>query len=127
MLSFCREGMSAAVKDRRDRLIYMGLRRRTQELAADQEEQIAFSHGQGSHIRLFHLHCGDDGVMVGHILIGNQGPHIRDEVGATVKGRHLRRQMEDTGSRLRHVGSQIPAVRPGIGQQLLFIQALGVV
>ena len=127
MLSFCREGMSAAVKGSRDRLIDIGLRRRAQELAADQEEQIAFSHGQGSHIRLFHLHCGDDGMMVGHILIGNQGRHIRDEVGAAGKGRHLRCQMEDTGSRLRHIGSQIPAVRPGIGQQLLFIQALGVV
>ena len=127
MLSFCREGMSAAVKDRRDRFIYMGLRRRTQELAADQEEQIAFPHGQGSHIRLFHLHCGDDGVMVGHILVGNQNRYIREEPGAAVKGRHLRRQVEDTGSRLRHVGGQVPAVRPGIGQQLLFIQALGVV
>ena len=127
MLSFYREGISATVKDRRDRLIYMGLRRRAQHLAADQEEQIAFPHGQGSHIRLFHLHCGDDGVMVGYILVGDQGLHIREEIGAAVKGWHLRRQMEDTGSRLRHVGGQVPAVRPGIGQQLLFIQALGVV
>ena len=112
MLSFYREGISATVKDRRDRLIYMGLRRRAQHLAAD---------------HLFHLHCGDDGVMVGYILVGDQGLHIREEIGAAVKGWHLRRQMEDTGSRLRHVGGQVPAVRPGIGQQLLFIQALGVV
>ena len=79
MLSFCREGMSAAVKDRRDRLIYMGLRRRAQELAADQEEQIAFPHGQGSHICLFHLHTRqyipDIPVIHRNLRYGTQTDH----------------------------------------------------
>ena len=36
LLSFCREGMSAAIEGGRDRLIHERLRRRTQQLAADQ-------------------------------------------------------------------------------------------
>ena len=35
--------------------------------------------------------------------------------------------MEDHGGGLRHVGGQIPAVRPGIGQQLFLIEGLGIV
>ena len=36
-------------------------------------------------------------------------------------------QVDHAGDRFRHVGGQIPAVRAGIGQQLLFVEALGVV
>ena len=36
-------------------------------------------------------------------------------------------QMDHAGRRFRHIGGQIPAVRAGIGQQLFFIEALGVV
>ena len=35
--------------------------------------------------------------------------------------------MNHTGDRFRHVGGQIPTVRAGIGQQLLFVEALGVI
>ena len=47
MLSFCREGMSAAVKDRRDRLVIMAPLMHTGD-GRDQEEQIAFSQDSGS-------------------------------------------------------------------------------
>ena len=36
-------------------------------------------------------------------------------------------QVDHAGDRFRHIGGQITAVRAGIGQQLLFIEALGVV
>ena len=36
-------------------------------------------------------------------------------------------QVDHAGDRFRHIGGQIPAVRAGIGQQLFFIEALGVV
>ena len=122
-----REGVAAAIESDRDRLIHIGLRRRTQQLAADQEEQVALANGQGLDIRLFDLHCGDDGVMIGYILIRNQRLHVGAKLMAGIKGRHLRRQVEDEAGRFRHVGGQIPAVRPGIGQQLLFIETLGIV
>ena len=35
--------------------------------------------------------------------------------------------MDHAGRRFRHVRGQIPAVRAGIGQQLLLVEALGVV
>ncbi len=36
-------------------------------------------------------------------------------------------QVDHAGDRFRHVGGQISAVRVGIGHQLLFVEALGVV
>ena len=126
-LALCGEGMAAAVKSSCDCLIHIRLRRRTQQLAADQQEQIALAQGQSLDIRFFNLHRGNNGVMVGYVLVGNHGLHQREEVADPVKGRHLRRQMADAGGCFRHVGGQIPAVRAGIGQQLLFVEALGVV
>ena len=66
-------------------------------------------------------------MVVRYILVGDHGLHQREEVGAAIKGRQLRRQVDHTGGCFRHVGGQIPAVRAGIGQQLLFVEALGVV
>ena len=126
-LTLCGKGMAAAVESCRDCLIHIRLRRRTQQLAADKEEQIALAQGQPLDICLFNLHRGNNGVVVGYILVGAHGLHQREEVADPVKGRHLRRQMDDAGGCFRHVGGQIPAVRAGIGQQLLFVEALGVV
>ena len=53
--SFCREGMPAAVKGGRDRLIHERLRHRTQQLAADQQKDISLAHRQSRHICLFQL------------------------------------------------------------------------
>ena len=66
-------------------------------------------------------------MVVGYILIGDHGLHQRKEVCAAIKRRQFRRQMNHTGDRFRHVGGQITAVRAGIGQQFLFVEALGVV
>ena len=66
-------------------------------------------------------------MVVGYILIGDHGLHQREEVCEAIKGRQLCRQVDHAGSRFCHVGGQIPAVRAGIGQQLLFVEALGVV
>ena len=127
LLSFCREGMSAAVKDSRDRLIYERLCRRAQQLAADQQKDIALAHRQRRYIRLFQLQGGNQGVVVGYLLVVHQRQNIGKKLRAGVEGRHPRRQMQDHGGVFRHVNRQIPAVRAGIGQQLLFIERLGVV
>ena len=65
--------------------------------------------------------------MVGYVLVGNHGLDQRKEVAAAIKDRQLCRQVDHAGSRFCHVGGQIPAVRAGIGQQLLFVEALGVI
>ena len=66
-------------------------------------------------------------MVVGYILIGDHGLHQREEVGAAIKRWQLCHQMDHAGRRFLHVRGQIPAVRAGIGQQLLFVEALGVV
>ena len=126
-LALCGKGMAAAVKGGRDRLIHIRLRRRTQQIAADQQEQTALAQGQSFDIHFFNPHRGDNGVVIGYILFGDHGLHQREEVAAAIKRRQLCCQMDHTGDRFCHVGSQISAVRAGIGQQLLFIEALGVV
>ena len=125
--ALCGERIAAAVEGCRDRLIHIRLRRCTQQLVAYQQEQITLAQGQSLDIRFLNLHCGDNGVMVGYVLVGDHGLHQREEVCAAIKGRQLYRQVDHTGGRFRHVGSQIPAVRARIGQQLLFVEALGVV
>lgn len=59
--------------------------------------------------------------MVSHIPVRYYELHQGEEAAAAIKGRLLRRQMDDAGGRFRHIGGEIPAVRPGIGQQFLFI------
>ena len=127
LLSLCREGMSTAVKGGRDRLIHERLRRRTQQLAADQQKDISLAHRQRRYIHLFQLQGGNQGMVVGYLLVVHQRQNIGEKLRAGVEGRHSRRQMQDHGGGLRHVNRQIPAVRSGIGQQLLFIERLGAV
>ena len=126
-LALCGEGMAAAVKGGRDRLIHIRFRRCTQQLAADQQKQVAFAQGQSLDICLFNFHCGNDSVVVGYIFIGDHGLHQREEVCAAIKRRQFRCQVDHAGSRFHHVGGQMPTVCAGIGQQLLFVEALGVV
>ena len=127
LLSLCREGMSAAVKGGRDRFIHERLCRSTQQLAADQQQDIALAHRQRRDIRLFQLQGGNQGVVVGYLLVIHQRRNIGEKLRAGIEGRHPCRQMQYNRGSLRHVNRQIPAVRAGIGQQLLFIERLGVV
>ena len=119
--------MSAAIKGGRDRLIHERLRRRTQQLAADQQKDIALAHSQPRHVSFLQFQRRQDRVVVGYLLVVHQRQNIGKKLRAGLEGRHPCRQMQDHGGGLRHVASQIPAVRAGIGQQLLFIKRLGVV
>ena len=121
------EGVPAAGKGGRDSLVHIGLRHRAQQLPAHQQKKVPLTHGQSGQVALLQLQGGDDGVVVRHLLVIYQQGHIREELPAPVKGRHLGRQVEDRRSGLRHVGGQKPAVRPGIGQQLLLVEGLRVV
>ena len=121
------EGLPAAGKVCRHRLVHIGLRNRTQQLPADQQEKVPLAHGQFGQVRFLQLQGGENGVVVGYLPIVHQKGYIREELPTPVKGRHLGRQVEDRRSGLRHIGGQIPAVRPGIGQQLLLVEGLRVV
>ena len=66
-------------------------------------------------------------MVVRYILVGDHGLHQREEVAAAIKGRQFCYQVDHAGGRFCHIGSQISAVRAGIGQQLLFVEALCVV
>jgi len=66
-------------------------------------------------------------VVVGYLLVIHQRRNIGEKLRAGIEGRHPCRQMQYNRGSLRHVNRQIPAVRAGIGQQLLFIERLCVV
>ena len=121
------EGVSTTIKSGRDRFIHIGFRRRTQQLPAHQQQGVPFAHGQFGQVGFLQLQRRDDGVVVGYLPIIHQRRNIREEVRASIEGRHPRRQMQDHRGGLRHINRQIPAVRPGIGQQLLLVQRLCVV
>ena len=44
--ALCGEGIAAAVKGGRDRLIHIRLRRCAQQLAADQQQKVSFTNGE---------------------------------------------------------------------------------
>ena len=127
VLAFCRESVARTLKSCRYCLINIWLRRGAQQLAAYEKKQIALTHGKPADIRFFYLHCRDNGVMVGHILIRDHAADIREEIAATVKGRQFCCKVKDADRRFRHVGGEITAVGTGIGQQFLFVKALRIV
>lgn len=50
--AFCREGMAAALENGGHGLVGIGFRRRTEQTAADEKEQITLTHRQSGDIRL---------------------------------------------------------------------------
>ena len=127
VLTFCGKGIAATRKGGGNGLVDVGLGNGTQQLAAYQQQEVAFSHRQQFDLCLFQLHGRNDGMVIRYVLVGYQGGHIRKEIGNAIEGRHLRSQMDDHRCALRHIGGQIPAVGTGIGQQLLFIKGLCIV
>ena len=49
-------------------------------LQQTKKKQIALAQGQSLDIRFFNLHRGDNGVVIGYILVGDHGLHQREEV-----------------------------------------------
>ena len=105
----------------------MGRGQGAQQLAAHQGQQFPFAVRQPGKALFHELRRGDDGVVVAHLGAVQDAADLRGERRTL----HERQNGDDTGHdarrRLLHVVGEEAAVRPGIGQQALFIQRLGVV
>ena len=105
----------------------MGRGQGAQQLAAHQGQQFPFAVRQPGKALFHKLRRGYDGVVVAHLGAVQNVGNIRGER----RPLHERENGDDTGHnarrRLLHVVGEEAAVRPGIGQQALFIQRLGVV
>ena len=120
------EGIAAAQQ------LHLGLFRQTgraygaEQPRTNQYEQVFLPSGQRRQIHVGNLHRRDDGVVVGYFAavhylgrVGLQFQRSQRQV-ANAKGNHR------CGS-IAHIIRQVPAVRAGIGDELCFVEALGVV
>ena len=127
--ALCRKFMRTA--HQRDGCFFIHERffQRTQQAGADEMEQVAFAGRQGIDALRLSGHCGgwDDGEVVADFAV------IHNPFGMRVQfqGGCERQRTAHAGSQFRqfllHVLRQIPAVRARVGQQLLLVQALGVI
>ena len=120
------EVIAAALEGGRNHIVNVGICHGAQQLAADQQQKVSLTHGKDFQIGFLNFHGGDDGMVVRHILIGYGKVNHRIEIAASIEGRQLCRQMDNDRCSFRHIRGQIPAVSTGIGQQLLFIEGLGI-
>ena len=105
----------------------MGRGHGAQQLAAHQGQQFLFTVRQPGKALLHELRRGDDGVVVAHLGAVQDAADLRGERRTLHERQHGNEVGHDARRRLLHVVGEKAAVRPGIGQQALFIQRLGVV
>ena len=124
LFPFGGKGILPTGEHRRNGLIYMGLCQCTQQFAADQGKQAPFTGRQEGHILFCQFQRGDNGVVVGYILIGDHRRHIRSK---STNGGKQGQPCDQSGNRrnsFRHIPGEIPAVRPRIGEQLFLLSLI---
>ena len=101
------------------------LRNSCQQPNRNQSQNLLFSLGQGFEIYTGNRLCGDDGMVIGYLFVVDDLLRVQGHFTAHME------QCCNSGNQLlqnrRSIFGKIAAVRPGIGDQLLFIQGLGVV
>ena len=118
--------IAAALESGRHHIVDMGICHGTQQFAANQQQKVTFSHGKAFQIGFLNFHGRNNGMVIRHILIGNGQRNQGIEITAGINGRQLCRQMDKDDCGFLHIRSQKAAVSTGIGQQLLFIEGLGI-
>ena len=120
-------GVGDSAAHRRD----AGLRRAAgwadgpQQTQGNQPQHLPLPNGQGLQVHFPRAGCGDDGVVVADLgaVADRTGQRYLRRVHAAEGGGH-------SGQRRNHglhIVRQIPAVCPGVGAELLFIEGLQVV
>ena len=64
----------------------MGYSHGAEQLGADKVHQLAFTFGKTSEALFYKFSSGNDGVVVGYVLVGDHGLHQREEVVQPSKG-----------------------------------------
>lgn len=121
-----RKGHAATFQYRHRILINLFFSNGTQQTHHNQGQDIPFPGGQGGQGITSYLHGGQEGMMVtdlgtiyytGHI----RRPHLHR------KGQALNSHFHQSRHRGRRIFGQVIGICTGIGQQLLFVQRLGIV
>ena len=105
----------------------MGRGHGAQQLAAHKGQQFLFALGQPVKAFLHKLHRGDHGVVVAHLFAVQHPPKLRGNVQPRRKGKQRPQAGHNAFCCGLHIVGKVLAVGAGIGQQLLFIELLGIV
>ena len=105
----------------------MGRSHGAQQLTEHKGQQFLFPLGQPVKTFLHKFHRWDNGVVVTHLFAVQHPAKLRREVKPRRKGKQRPQAGHKAFCRWQHIIGQILAVGAGIGQQLLFIELLGIV
>ena len=122
-------GELRAIAFHRDSGLGVGIGRghRAQQAQGHQLQNCPLTHRQGGQVRLPDVAGGDHRMMVGHFLVVDDRRRIAGDGDALAERHGVGDQIHQHRQPLGHVGSQVAAVGPGIGAELLFIEVLQVV
>ena len=105
----------------------IGRGHRAQQAQGHQLQNGPFAHRQSRQVRLPDVSGGDHRMVVGHFLVVDDRRRIAGNGDALAERHGVGDQVHQHRQALGHVGSQVAAVGPGIGTELLFIEVLQVV
>ena len=105
----------------------MRFRRRAQQAQSYKFQNHPFTHRQTGQVGVLEIAGGDHCMVVSHFLIVDDLSLIAGNGDPFAKRHGVGNQIDQHRQSLRHIRSQIAAVRAGIGAELLFIQALQIV
>ena len=105
----------------------IGLGNGAQQPQGHQLQHRLFAQRQAGQVRALEVAGGDHRMVVGHFLVIDDLGRIAGNLHTTGKGQRPSGEPDQLRQAGRHIRSQVTAVRPGIGAELLFIQVLQIV
>ena len=105
----------------------IGLGHGAQQPQGHQLQHRLFTHRQAGQVRALEVAGRDHRMMVGHFLVVDNLGSIAGDLHTSGKGQRPSSEPDQLRQAGRHIRSQVTAVRPGIGAELLFIQVLQVI
>ena len=122
---FCCKRCASAVEDHGSLRIPMDFSDRGNQAGCNKPQDRLLTGRKPGQIFPWHGLCGDNGMVVGHLAAVNHLPRsYRQFFPDSINRCNLLYKPRNQGS---HIICQIPAVCSGIRDQLLFIQALGII
>ena len=105
----------------------MRFRHRAQQAQGYKFQNHPFTHRQTGQVSVLEIAGRDHCMVVGHFFVVDNLSRITGNGDPFAKRHGIGNQIDQHRQSLRHIRSQIAAVRAGIGAELLFVQILEVV
>ena len=107
--------------------VAMGITHSHAQPVGNQLQDLQLALGKLAQVVLLKLSGGDDGMVVGDLLVVHDLLRMDGSVIHAFCGKGLEGHTHQLGQTGSHVVSQEPAVGTGIGDELLFVEVLGVI